>query len=171
MRFSALWPAGSETCQSHSCRRRWGGEAQPHSCPETPALQGGWELQWARSPWQWFYHSDVLSRKNLGDFRLVPDSWASGRPGKADLHSILPNCFTLQSCGSPWQCKSRSAAPVLPVTPTAPDGFSLIAHEPYSSFTLKHEVWYPLKPSDLVHMCNLPADQTSPGRSISVGGF
>lgn len=63
--------------------------------------------------------------------------------------------------GSPWQCTSRSAAPVLPVTPCGMplnDNISLIAHEVYGSFAFK------LKALDLVHICNLPADQRSPGK-------
>lgn len=101
-----------------------------------------------------------------GIFRLVQDCWASGRPGEADLFSLLPNCFMLQSPGPPWQCKSRSAAPVLPVTPTAPGSCNLIAWEVYRSFTLKHKVWYSLKTSYLVHVCDLTEGQASLGRSM-----
>lgn len=146
-----------------------GGEEPRHSPTAPQKLQPNKEaLSTARQG----HHENCFTTQEsclgriVGNFRLVQDSWASGRPGEADLCALLPNCFMLQSSGPPWRCKSRSVAPVLPVTPTALSGINLIALEPYSSFRLKHKVWYTLKSSDLVHMCNLPADQTSPGRSM-----
>lgn len=165
--FSGLCPTGSETRKPHSHRRRWGAKAQPHSSPQISAQQGGSEHCSGQGDHEnCFTTQKCCLGRIVGDFRHAQDSWASGRTGEADLSSLLPNWFMLQSPGPPWQCKSRSPAPVLPVTPTAPGSINLIALERYSSFRLKHKVWYTLKASDLVHVCNLPADQTSPGRCM-----
>lgn len=75
----------------------------------------------------------VSPLRTAGDFRLVQDSWPSGRPGEADLLSLLPKCFMLESPGSPWQCKSRLVAAVLPVSPTASSSMNLIALDIYNS--------------------------------------
>lgn len=73
-----------------------------------------------------------------GDF--VPQDQKPADPTHEPQTSLLPNCFMLQSPGPPWQFKSKSASPVLPVTPTAPGGINLITLELCSSFTFKHKV-------------------------------
>lgn len=75
---------------------------------------------------------------------------------ETDLCSVLPNCYMHHTMGPPWP-HSRSAAPVLPVTPRGMllTAISIWLH---SSFAFK------LKALDLVHICNLPADQSSLGK-------